>query len=272
MNRVKLGLVGCGYLGTILIDAFEKGMLSEYEFSGVCARTKEKMSAAAERITKIQEKECACCHDIDELLLQKPDIIVEMASVACVRDIAEKVLKAGCSLVLVSIGALADDELKERISNAARQGNAKVYIASGAVGGFDVLRTISLMGEAKGIEAKASFHSRKNPVALKNTPLFEENLLKEKDSREVFQGSATKAIELLPTKVNVAVATALASVGAEKLNVTMNSELDMHGDDYVITSEIPGMHTEVNIYSATSEIAAWSVVAVLQNITSPIIF
>lgn len=46
----------------------------------------------------------------------------------------------------------------------------------------------------------------------------------------------------------------------------------MVGDDHKITSEIEGVKAVVDIYSSTSAIAGWSVVAVLQNIVSPIVF
>lgn len=282
MKKYRLGIAGSGYLANIIIDAYEKGMLSDYEIVGVFGRTKEHVDAAVNRVNSVNKNavsenalnldavtSCTSCRTIDELLQLKPDYIAEAASVACLKEIAGPVLETGCSLIVVSIGALADQGWKEQMEKMAREHKAKIYIASGAVGGFDVLRTISLMGQAN-----ASFVSRKNPASLKNTPLFKEELLKEQDPKEVFDGSAKEAIAILPTKVNVAVATALASVGPEELKVSIHSEIDMSGDDYVITSEVPeaGVRAKLNIYSATSEIAAWSVVAVLQNIASPIVF
>ena len=44
------------------------------------------------------------------------------------------------------------------------------------------------------------------------------------------------------------------------------------GDEYKIEIQGEEVRTDLNIYSKTSSVAAWSVVAVLQNITSPIVF
>ena len=91
---------------------------------------------------------------------------------------------------------------------------------------------------------------------------------------EVFVGTSKEAIAMLPTKVNVSVATALASVGPENLEYRINSVPGMVGDDYVIETEVAekGMRAVVNIYSRTSEIAGWSIVEVLQNAEAPIVF
>ena len=44
------------------------------------------------------------------------------------------------------------------------------------------------------------------------------------------------------------------------------------GDDHRITAEIDGVKAVVDIYSSTSAIAGWSVVALLQDLASPIVF
>ena len=46
----------------------------------------------------------------------------------------------------------------------------------------------------------------------------------------------------------------------------------MIGDDHKITEEIDGVTAVVDVYSRTSDIAGWSVVALLQNLVSPIMF
>ena len=75
-------------------------------------------------------------------------------------------------------------------------------------------------------------------------------------------------------KLNHIVATALASVGPEKLEYHINSVPGMKGDDYIIETEVEeaGVKAVLNIYSRTAEIAGWSIVEVLQNAVSPIVF
>ena len=164
-------------------------------------------------------------------------------------------------------GPFADQDFYEEVKRTAMKHGTKVHIASGAVGGFDVLRTVSLMGDAvSGIE------TRKGPKSLMNTPLFEEHLMTDTEETRVFTGNAKEAIALLPTKVNVAVAASLATTGPEQTKVTIHSIPGFVGDDHKITAEIPGVKAVVDIYSADSAIAGWSVVAVLRNLVSPIVF
>ena len=90
--------------------------------------------------------------------------------------------------------------------------------------------------------------------------------------KTVFEGTTKEAIALLPTKVNVAVASALATAGPGSTGATITSVPGFIGDDHMITAETAGLKATVDIYSATSDIAAWSVVALMRNLNSPIVF
>ena len=117
-------------------------------------------------------------------------------------------------------------------------------------------------------QAQTSFRTKKGPKSLSGTPLFEESLMTDKEEKQVFHGSAKEAISILPTKVNVAIAASLASSGPETVDMSIFSV----PDDHKITAQIPGVKAELDIYSSTSAIAGWSVVAVLRNLVSPIVF
>lgn len=263
MNQEKkrLAIAGCGFLGNIVMDAWKNGLLPEYEIAGVLGRDPGKAQAMAAKAG------CPVCRDIRELLDTKPDYVAEMASVQLVKDIAEPVLSSGANLIVLSIGAFADEEFYEHIKSVARENRTKVHIASGAIGGFDVLRTVSLMGQVK-----TEMVTHKGPKSLQNTPVFREGMMEDKEESEVFAGNTREAIKLLPTKVNVSVAASLATAGTEKTQFHIISVPGMVGDDHKITAEIDGVKAVVDIYSSTSAIAGWSVVALLQNLVSPIMF
>ena len=92
------------------------------------------------------------------------------------------------------------------------------------------------------------------------------------EQRTVFSGSATEAIKLFPTKVNVTVAASRASVGPGNMQVTMQSTPGFTGDTQRVEIRNDQVHAVIDVYSATAEIAGWSVVNTLLNITSPIVF
>ena len=118
--------------------------------------------------------------------------------------------------------------------------------------------------------ASARFFNEKGPNALKGTAVYDETL--QTEQRTVFSGTATEAIELFPTKVNVTVAASLASVGPDQMQVTMQSTPGFVGDTQRVEIKNEQVRAVVDVYSATSEIAGWSVVNTLINITSPIVF
>lgn len=261
MGKLRLGILGTGFLSEIVADAWKNGLLKGYELVGVMGRNEKTASALAEKMG------CAACKSVDELLALKPDYVAEAASVELVRESAIRILSSGSSLVVISIGAFADTGFYEEVKETALENSTRVYIASGAVGGFDVLRTVSLMGKVT-----AGITTRKGPKSLEGTPLYDETLMFEEEDRQVFAGNAKEAIALLPTRVNVAVASSLATAGPEDTRVNIFSVPGMEGDDHCIVAETEGIRAVVDIYSSTSAIAGWSLVAVLRNIVSPVVF
>lgn len=266
MEKKRLAIVGCGHLGHIVTDACLQGLLPEYELVGVLGRDEGHAVAMAEKAG------CPQCKNLDQLLERKPDYVAEMASVQMVKDMAETVLSRGANLIVLSIGAFADEAFYKKVQDTARKHGTRVHIASGAIGGFDVLRTISLMEAAKGRMVQASMVTKKGPKSLAHSPLFQESLMTDTKETEVFSGSTKDAIAILPTHVNVSVAASLATSGTDHLDFHIFSVPGMAGDDHRIMAEGNGLKAIVDVYSQVSDIAGWSVVALLQNLVSPIMF
>jgi aspartate dehydrogenase len=260
MEKIKLALLGGGYLNEIVATALQNGYLPEYELIAVLDK-KERADVFAKTFG------CQACYTIDALLAEKPQFIAEAASVEAVTMYAEKILSNGANLVVLSIGAFADTEFFQKVKKTATDNLRKVYIASGAVGGFDVLRTASLMSSIT-----ASFTSLKSPAAVSHTALNFDGIMEIGEQTEVFRGTAKEAIAVLPTHVNVAVASALASAGTDKTMVDIQIAPGFKGDEHRIQIEGDEVRADLKIYSRTSAIAAWSVVATLQNIVSPVEF
>jgi aspartate dehydrogenase len=260
----KLVIFGSGYLAEIVADAYLQGLLPEYELVGVYSRTASKAQALANKISQSGRK-CMPCSTLDALLLLKPDYLVEAASPAAMKQLALATLNNGTSIVSLSIGAFADTSFYEQVKQCAAANNVRVHIASGATGGFDVLRTATLMGHAT-----ATFLNVKGVRALRRSSFYDPSM--ETESKTIFSGTAREAINTFPTGLNVAVAASLATVGPENLQVSMVSTPDFTGDRQRVEIKNEEVHAVVDVFSATPAIAAWSVVSTLQNIVSPIVF
>ncbi|NDW12734.1 DUF108 domain-containing protein [Bacteroides sp. 214] len=260
----KIAIVGCGRLAEIVVDALIAGLLPEYELVGVYSRTASKTNYLVAKM-KQQGKTCVACASLEELLSLTPHYLVETASPAAMKEIALKTLKNGTSIVTLSIGAFADTAFYQEVKEVAKANNTRVYIASGATGGFDVLRTATLMGNAS-----ARFFNEKGVNALRRSAVY--SPIMETEKRVVFSGTAREAIAVFPTGLNVSVAASLASVGPEEMHVTMQSTPGFRGDTQRVEIKNDQVHAVVDVYSATPEIAGWSVVSTLINIASPIVF
>ena len=266
MSKKTLTIVGCGKLATLVTDALMAGLLPDYQLIGAFSRSIEKAQAITEKVNSSNSGYiCTTCEDIDHLLSLKPDYILEMASPDSMRTLALPALKNGSSIVTLSIGAFADTEFYEEVKKTATRHNTRVHLVSGAIGGFDVLRTVALMGECS-----ASFATEKGPNSLRKSSVYDEAL--QTEQRKVFEGNAQEAIALFPTSVNVAVAASLASVGPSNMKVSVTSTPNFVGDDHRIEIKSDQVHAVIDVYSKTAQIAGWSVVNTLRNITSPIAF
>ena len=260
----RFAIAGCGHLGRIVHEAYMNGLLKDYELVAAYSRKKEDAEAL---VSKTSAKAAS---SMSEIISLRPDYIIETASIALLKEFAVEALDCGINIIPLSIGAFADCEFKTKALEAAERSGARVYIPSGAVGGFDVLNTISLMAKSNGWNITAGIHTHKGPDSLRNTPLYADEL--HQAEKSVFSGSTTEAIALLPTKVNVAVASALATTGPANATAEITSVPGFIGDDHCITVETEGLKAVVDIYSAKSDIAAWSAVALLRNLSSPMVF
>ena len=236
----RAAVIGCGALGTILVTNFARA--EGWTLTGVMARTKAHAEALAANAG------CRAATTLEELLADKPDLVVEIAGIGAAKAYGEAVLEAGCDFVLVSAGALADADWKVRMTETALRTGRRIHVASGAIGGFDVLRTAALMG-----------------VEL---PADRETL--------AFEGGVEEAVRGFPKNINVAAATASAA-DAPNVRVRLVARPGLTVNTHHIDVKAGEMHCELFFHSAydpknprSSTSTAWSVLALLKNLESPI--
>ncbi|MBB5221907.1 aspartate dehydrogenase [Amaricoccus macauensis] len=154
---------------------------------------------------------------VDTLIEARPDLVVECATHAAVRETVPPLLAAGIDVVIVSIGALGDPATIAKLEEAARRGGAKATAVSGAIAGLDVLRA----GALAGLES-VTYVGRKPPAAWAGTPA--ETILDLAGLAEAttfYEGNAVDAARDYPKNTNVTAAVALAGVGFEKTRVRL---------------------------------------------------
>lgn len=268
MRKYKLAIIGTGSLGSIIARDVSNELSESYELLGV-------LSGKVENALKLaNEVNCKAYNNLDKVLADKPDYIVEAASPNVVKDICIKILEKGVNLIPLSVGAFADREFYKKAEQAAVENNSCIHIPSGAVGSFDVLNAAMLMENVE-----TSIITEKSPKSLDGAPFLEGRHLSKENIEEVFSGTAKEAIEFFPQNINVAVATALATTGVDNTKTVIRSvpkmrsnkhRIELAGDTVQVTVEIESTPSEENPKSST--LAAYSVIALLRNMVSPISF
>lgn len=262
-----IAVIGAGALAHVFCSHFKEALGEDARISGVFSRTAQKASELA-----------ASCgakpyETLEALIADKPDFAVEFAGVAALKAHAVPVLRSGISLIAVSAGALADDAFRAEALKAAREGNSRLVIPSGAIGALDLLQAYSLIGGAE-----LEFESRKAPKSLNGAAGLGGRLLSETEEEIAFSGSIPEAIKGFPKNVNVAVAAAAAS-GAKNAHMTLRSVPGAKETTHAFRIRNSFMHAEVTISASpdpenprSSTSTAWSVLALLRNLTSPLAF
>ncbi|MDD7362647.1 MAG: aspartate dehydrogenase domain-containing protein [Peptoniphilus sp.] len=264
----KIAVIGYGALGKILTSAIVEKLSDSYELKGIFDTALEGESV------EIGNKNVPLYPSFDAVLADDTDIVVEIAGVGAVKDYITQLLEANKDVVITSVGALADDALYASIRRAAEASKAKVHITSGAIGGFDLMRTLYLMGEAT-----SDIQSTKAPKSLNGAPYLEGKDLPVDEKIVAFEGNAREAIAGFPKNTNVSVATGIVTSGVDKTGVRLVSDPESKGNTHRVTVENDRAKAVVEITSKpdptnpkSSITAAWSVVALLENLASPIQF
>ena len=158
------------------------------------------------------------------------DLLVEVASPEAVGARVLPEVEAGATALIVSVGALADQTLRERLQRAP----GAALIATGAVGGLEFVRALALSG---GVE-HAHISSSKLPSALIQ-PWMDDALvarLVRGDERIIVAtGSAQQVAELFPRSANVAIALALAADSWSDTTAEMSADPAAINTTHVIT-------------------------------------
>ncbi|PZU83274.1 MAG: aspartate dehydrogenase [Shinella sp.] len=167
---------------------------------------------------------------VEDLIEWGPSVVVECASHEAVREYVPSLLGAGIDVIIVSIGSLADKALLAALEDAARQGDSRMTVVSGAIGGLDVLRSARIAGLDSVV-----YTGVKPPAAWKGTPAEQLiDLANLKERTVFFEGNAAEASRQYPKNANVTAAVALAGIGFEKTGVSLVADPAASGNSHQV--------------------------------------
>jgi aspartate dehydrogenase len=239
----KVGIIGCGAIGTLIAEAVERKLvvcdeLILYDYN----------VEKAEKLKSSLRFPVTVVASLEEMLRLKPKVIVEAASQQAVREYASRIISEAINLIVMSTGALLDLDVQ----------SSKLHVPSGAIGGLDALSSAALAGIDEVV-----LTSRKNPRALD---------LNNKEAKIVYEGTAEEAARLYPREMNVAATLALTVKPAKvKVQVISDPAVQRNTHEFRVKWRFGEMflrfanepHPE-NL--RTSALAAWSAIRLLQTL------
>lgn len=265
---MKIGLIGCGSIGTIIAKAIEKGVLQGFTIKAVFDAFLEK----AEALSKILSHPPFIASTFDSFLQQPLDLVIEAASPKAVEEYAEKVLLNHSDLMIMSVGALLQNGLLKRLEAVAHKQGCRIYLPSGAIAGIDAIKAASLGGLEE-----VMITTRKPPHGLKGAPYLEKKgieLDNISSATLIYEGPAEEAVTFFPANVNVAAVLSLAGIGPKKTKVRVIA--DPHVDTNQHEIKAKGKFGEMVCLTTnfpcpdnpkTSYLAALSAIKTLEEIT-----
>lgn len=151
--------------------------------------------------------------------LYHTDLIVEAADQIAAAEIVPKAVARGVDVMVMSVGALVDDEYRNLVYSAANEHRVKIFIPSGALCGVDGLRNAAIGGLDSAELITTMGPKSFEDVEYMSQKGYDIGSIKEKTT--VFSGPAREAVKLFPRNVNVAATVSLAGLGFDKTKVTI---------------------------------------------------
>ncbi|MCW3998575.1 MAG: aspartate dehydrogenase [Candidatus Bathyarchaeota archaeon] len=239
----KVGIIGCGVIGTLVAQSIEKKIVSCDElvlYDHIQNKATELKASIHFPATVVQ--------NLDEMLKLKPTVIVEAASQKAVRDYIKPITSKGINIIVMSSGALI----------GANYESEKIQVPSGAIGGLDAISSAALTKITK-----VHLTTKKNPRAFE---------MDNKQPKLIYEGSSEEAAKLYPRSMNVA-STLSFIVKPAKVQVRLISDPTIKRNTHEI--KVKWQFGEMLLCFSndphpqnprTSALAAWSAIKLLSNL------
>jgi aspartate dehydrogenase len=198
----------------------------------------------------------------------QPDFVIEVAGQSALREHAEQILQRGWSLGVISVGALTDSALYERLQATAEHYQAKLHLLAGAIAGIDGLAAAKIGGLHKVL-----YQGRKSPRSWQGSAAEQMiDLAHVTVATTFFRGTAREAAAKFPANANVAATIALAGLGMDDTMVELMVDPSIQQNKHTLFAEgafgelqIEMMGQPLASNPKTSTLAALSVVRACRN-------
>jgi aspartate dehydrogenase len=260
----RVAIAGLGPIGTSVAKAIDAG-IDGLLLSAVSAQSIDKHRGWLEQLRSIPAMLPV------EQLAGVADIVIECAPSKLVRSIVAPVVSRGKTAIVLSAGALLDNE---DLIALARKHGGQIVVPTGALIGLD-----AVTAAAVGTIHSARMMTRKPPRGLAGAPYIVEHEIDLESVTaplRVFEGTARDAARGFPANINVAVALSLAGIGPDRTMVEIWADPTVTRNVHRIEVESDSARFSMMIENIPSEnprtgrITALSVIATLRKLHAPL--
>ncbi len=201
-----------------------------------------------------------------EALSDVADMVVECAPSRLVRSIVAPFVGSGKTAVVLSAGALLENE---DLIELAKQHRGQIVVLTGALIGLDAV-TAAAVGTIHSVRMV----TRKPVRGLAGAPYIVENNIdieRITEPLKIFEGSAREAAKGFPANLNVAVALSLAGIGPDRTQLQIWADPALTRNMHRVEVESDSASFSMSIENIPSEnpktglITALSVIAYLRK-------
>lgn len=241
MKKIKIGIVGCGAIGSSLSLMVKERFNETFKVIALCDIDKAKARSLKEKL-----KNCKVV-SLKELI-RLSDLIVEAASVKVSFDVARQALSQKKDVLIMSIGGVLGRE--KELFKLARRKKKRILFPSGAICGLDGLKAMALAG----IE-EITLKTFKPPEALQGADYLVKNKINIDEIREekaIFSGTAQEAVKAFPQNINVVALLSIAAKGEVSPQVKIFVSPGLKRNVHVIEIKSPAGRLEIRCENVAS--------------------
>ncbi len=226
-RKTKIGIVGCGAIGSRIAQSVQKELKNICELTGVYDIDEDKSFNLVKELGVMNRLKTTL-----KDLIKDCDCVVEAVNAKDTRQIVRESLKAKKSVLAMSVGKLLN---AHDLFNLAKRNNCHILLPSGAIAGVDAIKAASLVDIDH-----ITLTTRKPPSGFRNNPYFAQkkiDLSKIKKETVLFDGDVETAVKLFPQNINVAATVSLASKSKSKIRVRILTSPRYHTNSHEIEME-----------------------------------
>jgi aspartate dehydrogenase len=264
LAKTRVAIAGLGAIGREVTNALDQG-IDGLELAAVSAANIDKHRGWIDKLGKKPEMLPI------EALADVADIVIECAPSSLVRSIVAPVVSRGKTAIVLSVGALLQNE---DLVGLAKEHGGQIVVPTGALIGLDAM-TAAAVGTINSVRMV----SRKPIAGLIGAPhLVEHNIEIEgiTEPLRIFEGTAREAAKGFPANLNVAVALSLAGIGPDRTRVEIWADPTVTRNTHRIEVDSDSARFAMSIENIPSEnpktgkITALSVIACLRKLRAPL--